>query len=177
MISKSFDSQIGKLNEAIRKHLDAPEFRSFRDARGNLKLSDEARNAFGACVSNLHAVRVTGCTDARTRYVLELDITPHADICADLEFGFVLNGDVRRLFRQGSSNIDQKQMDKKREGTFGNEVQKRAHWRKTAEMNEKRDQLVREAAELGPVSAEGQEKKGILGLITATVSEVYGTQS
>ncbi len=77
------------MNEILNEHLQRPELRSFR-AGGKLKFSEEMRDAFGSCVSSIHAVPVDGAPCKHPSYVLEIDVTPDSAVCGDIIFSVCL---------------------------------------------------------------------------------------
>ncbi len=101
------------------------------------------RDAFGKCVGNLQPVRVVGGDEGMDRFVIEIDITPHAAICEDMVFACFVNGKLRRLTRQGSSNNSEEEVNRGG-GNLDEQVERNANWRREQELNGKRAALLTE---------------------------------
>ncbi len=119
-----------RLNDELRSQLNGPDYAAFRNAKGELNFSQEMLRAFGASVSNIAAVPVSGGGPGQfERYVLEVDVIPAN--CENIVFSHLENEVAKTHVRVGSSNVlvtDTK--------GFEVEVRKRASWRREAELTD-----------------------------------------
>ncbi len=160
-----FSIKIGALNEIMKKYVSKPEYRLFR-SENKLQFSEDMRAAFGRCVGDLVAVPVEGVPGSKfTRYVIEVDITPHAYICKETIFAYWdVFGALKkrpgqlRYMRVGSANLrdaDPAFMQKK-SNTFETRVSENADWRKQVDLVNKRTELQQEVRQLEERTGEGR---------------------
>ncbi len=129
-----------KLNDYLRR----PEWLGFKSKHGKVKFTEEMRQAFGDCISNLVAVPVEGHpADGMERYVLETDITPDHYICKDFTFEYCdFEGNTQCYIRVGSSNIKRElYVDNKGNNTFDSAVKGHIDRRARADLTIKKEDL------------------------------------
>ncbi len=106
-----------------------PKWLSFR-SKGQLKFTEEMREAFSACVGSIVAVPVEGVPGRRPRYVFEVDIAPHSSLCREHVFYYCdPEGKAVAYMRDGSSNVKSSSYrDKKGNVVFEGLVGDRIRW-------------------------------------------------